>query len=776
MDRENFYLLLNLGLDPPETDPKKIEAAINRMRATWSRYRNHPSKGIQAKKFIGMIPEIRKVMEDPYQRHKEAEKALDILKQRKREKFVQVDRHLRLRMSKGFITDQEITKLAEMNKLSEDSLRQRLRELEAEKYSAIDENIRLRMAKGFVTESEISSIAKRYGIKPLDVRKRVNVPIRKDSEAAADDVQRLDRSIAQNISDSLKVVGKSDLYDFLDLKPTVNKEQLLIRIQQKEAEIQNIGKKDAMVTASGSLVGLCASVFKSEESRRGYDMLLAHSRLSRFDADIDVAGMDNQIRAEYFEILVERGTEFGMDRDEAAKYITDYCQKKGWEIVTPEAKKPPAPKRRVMPLILILIIVLAAGGVYLWRQKATQTEREFRQIIQRASQVTDPQERVDLYQTYLSSHSANEFSSQIEQKLNADRDLIQKRAFQAASREASLVQSDSLEAALEILEAYLAGATQSNYTRQAQQQIDTLKAQIDERDYRQALIPQETQAKMSAYRNYMDTHPQGKYLPEIKKRLIEMGEEYYLFIKNKIKAAQRQEAWSESLDWVQSYLDVYAENSHTMELKELHEDFSTRVRDSRAFKVLKAKSQALDSDLNAARQVFSDYLSAYPDTTIKKKVEAEISQLSERMQQSRIDDQAQRVRSILDDAGARFSEKTEGVISDTQTGLMWTLLDSKQLTTQCFNYVEAMAHVAKLDTGNYSDWRLPTLSEIRELYAADTTFPAETGEWFWTGDKYTRYADGWITEVRTLEKRQDNTWSPNKHDARDCGLVRAVRP
>jgi hypothetical protein len=30
--------------------------------------------------------------------------------------------------------------------------------------------------------------------------------------------------------------------------------------------------------------------------------------------------------------------------------------------------------------------------------------------------------------------------------------------------------------------------------------------------------------------------------------------------------------------------------------------------------------------------------------------------------------------------------------------------------------------------------------------------------------------------VRTLEKRQDNTWSPNKHDARDCGLVRAVRP
>ena len=134
------------------------------------------------------------------------------------------------------------------------------------------------------------------------------------------------------------------------------------------------------------------------------------------------------------------------------------------------------------------------------------------------------------------------------------------------------------------------------------------------------------------------------------------------------------------------------------------------------------------------------------------------------------------MRTELDGSRGRFTENTQGVITDTQTGLMWTLLDSKQLTTQCMSYAEAVAHVAKLDTGNYSDWRLPALSESRELYAADFPFPAQSGEWFWTGDKYTRYADGWITEVRTLESRGGNTWSANKHDARDCGIVRAVRP
>jgi len=58
-----------------------IEKAIDSLRAKWSRFRNHPTKSLQAKKIFGMIPEMRGVMLDPELRKKEARRAREKLKQ-----------------------------------------------------------------------------------------------------------------------------------------------------------------------------------------------------------------------------------------------------------------------------------------------------------------------------------------------------------------------------------------------------------------------------------------------------------------------------------------------------------------------------------------------------------------------------------------------------------------------------------------------------------------------------------------------------------------------
>ncbi|MDI6796447.1 MAG: hypothetical protein QMD09_05865, partial [Desulfatibacillaceae bacterium] len=59
MDRENFFVLLELSTDPPESDPEKIELAVKNLQAKWSRFRNHPTKSIQAKKILGLLPEMK---------------------------------------------------------------------------------------------------------------------------------------------------------------------------------------------------------------------------------------------------------------------------------------------------------------------------------------------------------------------------------------------------------------------------------------------------------------------------------------------------------------------------------------------------------------------------------------------------------------------------------------------------------------------------------------------------------------------------------------------
>ncbi len=72
MQRENYYILLELSVDPPENDPEIIEKAIQTKKIEWSRLRNHPTKGLQIQKFINMIPDIENVMRDETLRQEEA--------------------------------------------------------------------------------------------------------------------------------------------------------------------------------------------------------------------------------------------------------------------------------------------------------------------------------------------------------------------------------------------------------------------------------------------------------------------------------------------------------------------------------------------------------------------------------------------------------------------------------------------------------------------------------------------------------------------------------
>ena len=126
MERENFYILLELSLQPPETDAEVIWEAIQNKKADWSRLRNHPTKGLQAQKNINLIPEIQRVMMNNELREKEVLNALEILKKGKESKFVEIDRHIDMLMAKGYIAKEEISKLAEMHNIALNEIQSRV--------------------------------------------------------------------------------------------------------------------------------------------------------------------------------------------------------------------------------------------------------------------------------------------------------------------------------------------------------------------------------------------------------------------------------------------------------------------------------------------------------------------------------------------------------------------------------------------------------------------------------------------------------------------------
>ncbi len=90
-----------------------------------------------------------------------------------------------------------------------------------------------------------------------------------------------------------------------------------------------------------------------------------------------------------------------------------------------------------------------------------------------------------------------------------------------------------------------------------------------------------------------------------------------------------------------------------------------------------------------------------------------------------------------------FTDNGNGTITDQVTGLMWQKVDNGESTWE-----NALSRAASVTTGGYSDWRLPTPTELFSIMnhnlgnpaALNTTFfpsnPAGAAEYWWTSDIY----------------------------------------
>ena len=239
MSRVNFYQLLDLKINPPESDPEVIESAIKRKQAEWSRLRNHPTKGTQARQFISLLNEIRKTMADPTLREKEARNAVELLKKKLETKFKSIDNHVFLFCSKGDITDEEITRLSEFHRVKPQIIQRRvdrwrkkhghaleihlahllingrpdektigkiasqfqttpeavhevLNKLLNERSIELEAYINIQIRKGFMSEKEISSLAEIYTLDQGDILRRVRCPIKKKSPSDDEHAYRID--------------------------------------------------------------------------------------------------------------------------------------------------------------------------------------------------------------------------------------------------------------------------------------------------------------------------------------------------------------------------------------------------------------------------------------------------------------------------------------------------------------------------------------------------------------------------------------------------------
>lgn len=779
MERENFYILLDLSIDPPETDAAVIEKQIRKKKAEWGKLRNHPTKGLQAQKNISLIPEIEKVMLDPKLRAEELEAAKAVLQKGKESKHPEIDRHIDILMGKGFISQEEVVKLARMHGSTHNEIQDRINKKKQEKFGHIDRAISLRMDKGYITEAEIAKIAKRHALSEEDVRSRVRCPIKKDDKAKSDVKPRhIDKSLEKTINDNLKILGKSSLYDFLDLPESAELESLQAQAVRKKKELASISRKDASITAGNTLAGHCMTIFKTDETRNAYDITLARSRLAALDSDIDIAAINGKVRYEYYDVLVQKAMEFGMDQQEADSYISSYCNRKGYKI----EKTPGKHKKQLVfgaALAACLVMLIAAGLIFSNVREQKAQETEYRSLMTAVKEQPQLEKKQELLEQYLQSHPSNQYSDAVRKKIENISNELKKQAFAAVAEKAEQRKAaGQYTEAAGIYQEFIQDHPKSPYVSNAEKKAAELQALAEKKDFenlKKALINEDPDEKIAACQDFLKKYPESTHTDEINKFIREMSSEYFIFVKNRLDGCEENEDWKQCIRLCQTYIDLY-DNSNADKLNLRLRKYKKRLRDQQVFARLKDKAAALEGDFAAAKQVYRDHLEAYPDTTIKEDIQEELAKLDERIDERRVRDAREKIRSALEDAGDRYAIQGEGIVLDQKTGLMWTMVDSRVTRPdECLTYDMAREYVNNLRTGGFSDWRLPTPDELAGIYKQKPFFPAEASRWYWSSKNYSRYSEGWQKIVDTVSGKHTTQWETVQRDAAECATVRAVR-
>lgn len=286
---ENYFILLELPFDPPESDARIITEAIAKKQSQWSRDMINPVRKGKVSEYIAHISEIRKVMLDPEAREKEAAEARQIKGGKKKE----LEDRLALYHAKG------------------DSL------------SAQDLKLLVRTFGAFgFTEAEIRNAFEEGNRKQKD-------------RFRAEEV--LDKAQAHNIRNYMQQLDRKgeSLYDFLGLKPDASCEELCQAADAINRKILQKGEKSGRDGAVQSLCGLCGVIFRSEEGKHRYDNYVILTRFDGLNDAIDEMAMGNQrsLEPRMKEGLIDRAiSQYGISVSESSAYINDYCAYMGYTL------------------------------------------------------------------------------------------------------------------------------------------------------------------------------------------------------------------------------------------------------------------------------------------------------------------------------------------------------------------------------------------------------------------------------------------------------------
>lgn len=286
---ENFFILLELAFDPPENDTAKINEAISKKQAQWSRDQTNTIKKAKASEYLALLPDIKKVMLNAESRKEEAEKA---------------------------------------------------KKIKAGKAKELEDKLVLYRAKGEeLSEKDLNRLVKTFGafgFTAAEIKKKFESGGGKEKEKI-NQSEVLDKTQAKNVLNFMRQLDMKDktLYDFLGLAPTSSYDQLCKAADAMKKKILAKGDKTGRDNAVQSLCGLCIVIFKDAASKKKYDNYVNLTKYPAVNEAVNELAQSNQnrIQPKMKESLMGIAvSHYHISVSDASVYINCYCEYMGYAL------------------------------------------------------------------------------------------------------------------------------------------------------------------------------------------------------------------------------------------------------------------------------------------------------------------------------------------------------------------------------------------------------------------------------------------------------------
>ena len=280
---DNYYIMLECFLDPPELNWSKLEAHIKVKKSEWNKKRNNSDAGVIYQRLSERIDEATNALNDEDKRKKQAKEARKL-------KLAELDALIATSSADGSIAPEQVQVL-------------------------------VRQFTPFFKESTIKS-----RIKIPETKEHVSLPPPKKVEDA--EAARFAPKMKQT-STCLQVLGCDTIYEALGLVRTSSIAELRHASEELGDKGQKASRKTAETNAQKELGGLSKEFFQNEASKRGFETAWARAKLVesynyRVVRRKVGKGRENLVSEQNYEISLQEAIQAGMSRDEAEWFVYDY--------------------------------------------------------------------------------------------------------------------------------------------------------------------------------------------------------------------------------------------------------------------------------------------------------------------------------------------------------------------------------------------------------------------------------------------------------------------